>query len=100
MIQKAVDSDPINGAYLDSLGWAYFKLNRVEMAELYLKRAIRFAPTNATLYDHLGDLYYKLARYQEAANQWTKSLQFAEGDEADKVRKKLDQAKTKVANNR
>jgi tetratricopeptide (TPR) repeat protein len=100
MIQKAVDSDPINGAYLDSLGWAYFKLNKFDQAELYLKRAILFAPTNATLYEHLGDLYFKQARYKEAADQWTKSLGFAEGDEVDKVRKKLDQAKTKVANNR
>lgn len=99
MIQKAVKSDPINGAYLDSLGWAYYKLNRFDLAEQFLKKAVRFAPTNATLYDHLGELYYRLGRYQQAADEWTKALRFStEEEETDRVRKKLDQVKTRVAN--
>ena len=99
MTQKAVKSDPVNGAYIDSLGWVYFKLNQLDLAEQNLKRAVRFAPTNATMYEHLGDVYYKLARYQDAAAQWTKGLQFAtEDEETDRIRKKLDQAKTRVAN--
>ena len=81
------------------LGWVYFKLNQFDLAEQYLKRAVRFAPTNATMYEHLGDVYYKLGRYQDAATQWTKGLQFAtEDEETDRIRKKLDQAKTRVAN--
>ena len=30
LIKKAVDLDPANGAYLDSLGWAYFKLGKYD----------------------------------------------------------------------
>jgi len=99
MIKKAVDTDPINGAYLDSLGWAYFKLNKLDLAELYLKRAVIFAATNATMYDHLGDLYYKTERYQEAQAAWTKGLPYAdEADEAARMRQKLEQVKTRTAN--
>ena len=74
MVKKAVDSDPINGAFLDSLGWVYFKMNRLDLAEQFLKRAVAFAATNATMYDHLGDLYYKTGRFQEAQASWTKGL--------------------------
>jgi tetratricopeptide (TPR) repeat protein len=94
MIQKAVKSDPTSGAYLDSLGWAYYKLNRLDLAEEYLKKAIIFYNTDASIHDHLGDLYFKTKRYEEARNEWTKSLQLAtEKDEIDKVKKKLDDLK-------
>ena len=38
-------------------------MNRLDLAEQFLKRAVAFAATNATMYDHLGDLYYKTGRY-------------------------------------
>jgi len=101
MIQKAVKSDPTSGAYLDSLGWAYYKLNRLDLAEEYLKKAVIFYNTDASIHDHLGDLYFKTKRYEEARNEWTKSLQLAtEKDEIDKVKKKLDDLKNSRAANK
>jgi len=101
MIQKAVDSDPISGAYLDSLGWVYYKMNRLTEAEQYLKKAVRFASTDSTMHDHLGDLYNKLMKYPEAALEWQKAIQLAtEPKEADMVKKKLDQIKNKVPKTR
>ena len=101
MIQKAVKSDPKSGAYLDSLGWAYYKLNRLDLAEEYLKKAVIFYNTDASIHDHLGDLYFKTRRYEEARTEWTKSLQLAtEKEEIDKVKKKLDDLKTSRAANK
>jgi tetratricopeptide (TPR) repeat protein len=100
MIQKAVDSDPINGAYLDSLGWVYYKMNRLTEAEQYLKKAVLFASTDSTMHDHLGDLYNKLMRYPEAAAEWQKAIQLSEPKEADAIKKKLDQVKSKIPKNR
>jgi hypothetical protein len=40
-------------------GLGCFKMNKLDLAEQFLKRAVAFAATNATMYDHLGDLYYK-----------------------------------------
>jgi len=100
MIQKAVDSDPINGAYLDSLGWVYYKMNRLTEAEQYLKKAVRFASTDSTMHDHLGDLYNKLMKYPEAAAEWQKAIQLSEPKEADPIKKKLDQIKGKIPKNR
>ena len=41
MIRKAVDLEPMNGAYLDSLGWVYFKMGEYELAEDNLRQAVQ-----------------------------------------------------------
>ena len=95
MIQKAVKADPTNGAYLDSLGWVYYKQNRLDRAEEYLKKAIIFVNSDSSIHDHLGDLYYKTKRYDEARTEWNKSIQLStEQEEIDKVKKKLDDLRT------
>jgi tetratricopeptide (TPR) repeat protein len=95
LIQKAVQTDPTNGAYLDSLGWVYYKQNRFDRAEEYLKKAAIFVNYDSSIHDHLGDLYFKTKRYDEARAEWTKSLQLSnEPEEMDKVKKKLDELKT------
>ena len=98
MAQKAIQSDPTNGAYLDSLGWVYFKQNRLDRAEEYLKRAIIFLNSDSSIHDHLGDVYFKTKRYEEARTEWNKSLQLStEQDEIDKLKKKLEELKTTKA---
>jgi tetratricopeptide (TPR) repeat protein len=98
MIQKAVQTDPTNGAYLDSLGWVYYKQDRLDLAEQYLKKAIIFVNTDSSIHDHLGDLYFKTKRLDEARTEWNKSIQLStEKEEIDKVKKKLDELKTTKA---
>jgi tetratricopeptide (TPR) repeat protein len=105
MIQKAVDKEPNNGAYLDSLGWVFFRLNRLEEAERYLTRSVEKVPTDPTVRDHLGDVYAKLGKLKEAIDAWQSSLEqyktapAAEQDPAEvaKVQKKLDDAKIRLA---
>ena len=96
MIKKAVESDPINGAFLDSLGWVYFKMNKLDLAEQFLKRAVAFAATNATMHDHLGDLDDKTGKIQEAQASWARRP--ADADEPDEAKPgsgvKLEQVKS------
>jgi tetratricopeptide (TPR) repeat protein len=104
-IKRAVDLDPANGAYLDSLGWAYFRLGKYELAEDNLLKASQKINTDPTVHDHLGDLYQKTGRLKLAATNWERALTewnrtiAAEVDPADPVRvqKKLDSAKMKLA---
>src|SRR6185369_10287177 len=94
-LQKDDQTDPTNGAYLDSLGWVYYKQNRFDRAEEFLKKAAIFVNYDSSIHDHLGDLYFKTKRYDEARAEWTKSLQLSnEPEEIDKVKKKLDELKT------
>src|ERR1700691_2585679 len=104
-IKRAIDLDPSNGAYLDSLGWAYFRLGKYELAEDNLLKASQKINTDPTVHDHLGDLYQKTGRLKLAASNWERALNewnrtiAAEVDPADqaRVQKKLDSAKMKLA---
>ncbi len=105
MIQKAVKLDPQNYAYLDSLGWAYYKLGNYALAEGNLVKASQRNATDPTVHDHLGDLYEKTGRLKLAASQWEEALkQYARSDPADaepgeggRLQKKLDTARVKLA---
>jgi len=105
MIRKAVDIEPMNGAYLDSLGWVYFKMGEYELAEDNLRQAVNRDQTDPTVHMHLGDLYEKTGRIRLAAAQWELSLdEFAKSSPADiepgdvaKVQKKLESAREKLA---
>jgi tetratricopeptide (TPR) repeat protein len=75
LIQKAVQKEPQNAAYLDSLGWVLFKQNRPGEALNYQLRAIQnCSQPEALLYDHLGDIYAALNHRDKAAEAWRKSL--------------------------
>lgn len=105
MIRKAVDQEPNNGAFLDSLGWVYFRMGKLTEAEEYLKKAIERSGKDPTVNDHLGDVYAKQGNWKSAAQQWEISLKLyhqtpaSEHDSAEvaKVQKKLDGAKVRLA---
>ncbi|HWX19991.1 MAG TPA: tetratricopeptide repeat protein [Candidatus Binatia bacterium] len=99
LIEKAVKAEPNNGAYLDSLGWVLFKLDRPKEALGYILKAIELSKKeeeDATLYEHLGDVYAALKEPGKAREAWTKSLSL-EPNEA--VRKKLGPGETKSPKN-
>lgn len=105
MIQKAVKLDPMNYAYLDSLGWVYFKMGNYTEAEKNLRQACDRDSTDPTVHDHLGQLYAKTGRLKLAAEQWELSLKEfahtlpadAEPGEQARVQKQLDQVRIRLA---
>jgi pentatricopeptide repeat protein len=93
-VEKALALEPNNGAYLDSLGWAFFKLNDLPQAEKYLLKAVSIVKNDPTIHEHLGDLYYKTGDYDKAQEFWTKSVSNGtEPDEIEKVREKIEKLK-------
>jgi tetratricopeptide (TPR) repeat protein len=53
LIRKAVDRKPQNPAYLDSLGWAYFKSGELIEARIWLRRALEIAPKEREIRNHM-----------------------------------------------
>jgi uncharacterized protein HemY len=104
-VQRALKEEPFNGAYLDSLGWIYFRENKYGDAETALRQAVQRESHDATIHAHLGDLYAKTGRSDLAAAEWEKSLvewkrSLPADIEADKVaelEKKLSRSKRRVA---
>jgi tetratricopeptide (TPR) repeat protein len=52
LCRRAADRKPQNPAYLDSLGWAYFKNGEVLEARGWLRRAMDLAPREKEIQDH------------------------------------------------
>jgi tetratricopeptide (TPR) repeat protein len=90
-VQEALAIDPQNGAYLDSLGWAFFKLNDLENAKKFLLQADELVKDDATIDEHLGDLYFKTGDLQKAEEFWNRSVSMGtEQEDVQKVRRKLE----------
>ncbi len=75
MVKKAVDEEPENSSYLDTIGWVYIKWVIMKQAEEYIIKAIEFDENNATLFDHLGDILYKCGNKEEAKEKWKLALE-------------------------
>lgn len=77
LIQRAVRTNPTNSSFLDSLGWAYFKLGKLDEAERHLTEAARRNNTSAPIQEHLGDLYQQRGKLEMARSAWQKALSLA-----------------------
>jgi tetratricopeptide (TPR) repeat protein len=105
MIQKAVDLMPQTGAYLDSLGWVYFRQGKLADAEKTLVKAVDLMSDDPTVHEHLGEVYMKQGKTQEAITQWNASMKAykeqpaseSDPEEVSKVTSNLEAARTKLA---
>lgn len=79
MAKQAVEKRPDNSAYLDTIGWVYFKLGRYQEARDYIRKAVQMrdavGENGAILNEHLGDVYYKLNEKDKALEYWKRALQ-------------------------
>jgi len=105
LIQQAIKQEPNNGAYLDSLGWAYYRLGRYAEAEREIRRAVELSPGDPTMTDHFADALMKQSKVREAINAYEESLKQWQASapaeknnaEMEKVRNKLEQARGQLA---
>ena len=98
LIKRALEIDPDNGAYLDSLGWYYYRTNKFEDAVAELTKAIAATKpedeTVAEVYGHLGDAYAKLNNTAKALEAWQKAADLdPKSSTLSELKKKIDEAK-------
>jgi tetratricopeptide (TPR) repeat protein len=96
-LKKALQMEPENGSYLDSLGWAYYKSEKFDLAEDNLRKAADQLKGNSVIQDHYGDVLFKLGRFTDAIAAWTRALA-GDGDSIDRgdIDKKIKTAKQKL----
>lgn len=105
LITKALELSPENGAYLDSLGWVYFRLGKLDKAEENLRKAVDKTSSDPTVRDHLAQVLMAESKVQEAIQQWQASLKNwdsgapaeLEPAEVAKVKSGLENAKNRLA---
>ncbi|RMF54915.1 MAG: tetratricopeptide repeat protein, partial [Calditrichaeota bacterium] len=75
MANRALELEPNNGAFLDTVGWIYFKLGDYQQALYYIKRAVEHREGSAEVLEHLGDVYYQLGEQEKAQEYWQKAYE-------------------------
>ena len=95
LIKKALEIEPANGAYLDSLGWFYFKKGDYTRALTELLHAADLInPPDPVVYEHIGDTYRSLGNTAQALAYWQKGLTL--DSQSQSLSSKVDQAKAKM----
>lgn len=88
MVDRAVRIDPDNGAYVDSLGWGFFRLGRFAEAVAALERAARLLPEDATVRYHLGDALLATGARDRAARAYREATRLG-GPDGEAAARKL-----------
>ncbi len=73
--KKALQADPENAPYLDTLGWIYYKLGDYDQAIYYIEKSLAVDQESPEVMEHLGDVYFKKGDLVNAEKYWKKSLQ-------------------------
>lgn len=88
LIEQAVQADPHNSAYLDSMAWVLFQLGRPAEALPWMEQALAtMDEPDPTMYDHYGDILAALGRTNEARQAWQRALELDPNNET--IRRKL-----------
>ncbi len=66
LIHKALEIEPENGAFLDSLGWAYYQQNNMDDALKNLERAYKLMSNDPVITGHLADVYQAIGKNDDA----------------------------------
>ncbi len=91
MVQKAVAEEPDNEAYRDSLGWAYYRLERYDEAVEQLQDAAKGEEPDGVILDHLGDAYLKTDQVDKALETWKRAAKAFKKSEEEKFLKKTEE---------
>lgn len=85
---RANQLNPQNGAYLDTLGWVYYRLGQYQGALQRIEAANKLVPEDPTIRDHLGDTWKALGDRDQAVEHWKASylLDSANRDVASKLK--------------
>ncbi len=96
MIKLALQADPNNGAYIDTLGWLEFRQGKFDQALSDLLRAAqKLNREDPVVLEHVGDACAKLNKPAQALDAWQKALNLDPQNK--KLADKIDNAKTKMS---
>ena len=90
LIREAHRRAPDNAAITDSLGWALFRKGELTEAIALLEQAAEGAPADVEINEHLGDAYLAAGRRVEARFAWQAALAYAEGEDAIRLRARIE----------
>ena len=73
-VDRALEIEPENPAYIDTKGWIFYKQKKYDKALPLIEKAAKLLPDDPTIQDHLAEILYKLNREEEAFKLWEKAV--------------------------
>ncbi|OGU74310.1 MAG: hypothetical protein A2V93_04860 [Ignavibacteria bacterium RBG_16_34_14] len=73
MAKIAIEKEPLNSSFLDTIGWVYYKLEDYDNAKEYLEKALEVAGERPVIMDHLGDVLFRMGKRNLALELWQKA---------------------------
>ena len=74
MAKKAISLEPNNASYLDTIGWIYFKMDKLGKAKKFVESSIEINSENAIVLEHLGDILMSADQTKNALELYKKAL--------------------------
>jgi tetratricopeptide (TPR) repeat protein len=96
MIKLALQAEPNNGAYIDTLGWLEYRQGKFDQALVDLLRAAqKLTRDDPVVFEHIGDTFAKMNKVAQALDAWQKALNLDPQNKS--LSEKIDKAKTKMS---
>ncbi|MFW6334445.1 MAG: tetratricopeptide repeat protein, partial [Desulfosalsimonas sp.] len=90
LIRQALELDPDNGYFLDSMGWVYYRKGDYEKARQYIERAVDRVSDDPVILEHMGDVYSRLGDMQKALRYYRRARENADEDARQGLAEKIE----------
>jgi tetratricopeptide (TPR) repeat protein len=75
LIRKALEADPGNSAFLDSLAWVHYRKGEYAKAADEIRKSIAADENpDPVIFDHAGDIFQSLGDTKTALRYWREAL--------------------------
>jgi len=84
-LMRAIEKNPENVLFRDTLGWYYFKKGMFAEATIEIGKAFIYDPKNLEVRVHFATVLEWIGKEQEALEQWKKVLELADDERVKRV---------------
>ncbi len=89
LLEMALEKEPENGAYLDSYGWIFYKMGKLEKAEEYILKAMEQIQDDPIIHEHLGDIRAKKEEINSAIEAYLRCIELGT-ENTELIQKRID----------
>ena len=75
LAERAIVVEPENAAFLDTIGWLYYKMGIYKKAQEYLEKSLNINENNPVILEHMGDIHRQLNASNKALLLYEKALE-------------------------